>query len=167
MSDEDIDKLCNNIDFLLRRWDGAMSRVHKQNPVENDYAEAEEYINAAMDLTRKLGLSVIPKYHGAEAHIVKQMRDTKGGLHEFDEQWMEQYHQTGYQFDMSLRNQSSEKRKAKVIVSNNLRTSHPDTQEAMARHDMKKRKGPHDRTQQKDEEKKKIKEERRKESLPS
>ena len=52
-------------------------------------------------------------------------------------------------------------------VSNNLRTSHPDTQEAMARHDMKKRKGPHDRTQQKDEEKKKIKEERRKESLPS
>ena len=40
------------------------------------------------------------------------MRRIKGGLFESDESWGEQYHHTGYAFDMRLRGQGSEERKA-------------------------------------------------------
>ena len=143
MNNDEINKLCRDMAKLLTRWDGAMSDIHMKNPGEEDCNRAQLFINKAMELTRELGLSVIPKYHGAEAHIVQQMRNTKGGLHEFDESWMEQYHQTGYQFDMSLRNQPSEERNAKVIVSNNIRFSHPSTQDAMDRHARERTRGQH------------------------
>jgi len=132
MTDEAINELCNNMATLLILWDGALACLHARKPTEEDYLLAQKFVDQAMKLTRELGYSVTPKYHGAEAHIVQQMRDTMGGLYEFDESWMEQYHQTGYTFDMNLRSQSNEMRKAKVIAANNRRVGHHHTQAARA-----------------------------------
>ena len=107
MSDNDIDELCNNSCTLLILWDGAMAVLHTEFPREEDCDKAQQFIDAALELTRKMNMTVTPKSHGGEAHLVKQMRATKGGLFEHDESWGEQYHQVGHHFDMRLRNQGS------------------------------------------------------------
>ena len=95
MSDDNIRSLCENCSKLLTRWDGALHYLHEDNTEEN-CENATKFIDSALELSRSMGISVLPKHHGTEAHLVKQMRDVKGGLFEFDESWTEQYHQIGY-----------------------------------------------------------------------
>ena len=165
MTDEAINELCDNMATLLILWDGALACLHTRKPTEEDYLLAQKFIDQAMKLTRELGYSVTPKYHGAEAHIVQQMRDTMGGLYEFDESWMEQYHQTGYTFDMNLRNQHSEMRKAKVIAANNRRVGHHLTQAALEKLHSEHRKGKRQATMEKTSEVAALKKEKRQKSL--
>ena len=161
-SDDDIRLLCKKCAVLLTRWDGAMHCLHQDNTDEN-CKKAQEFIDAALDLSRSMGISVLPKHHGCEAHIVKQMREVLGGLFEFDESWTEQYHQTGYQFDMKLRNRS-EAKQAKVRAGNSRRTNHSETQKAEQRLDVLKR-GKRKKTLQKEADIKISAKERREESL--
>ena len=65
--------------------------------------------------------------------MIPQMRSIKGGLFEFDESWTELYHQIGHAFDMRLRNQSSEKRKALVRAAEERSVSKLGTQTAPER----------------------------------
>ena len=163
MSDNDIDELCNNSCTLLILWDGAMAVLHTEFPGEEDCDKAQQFIDAALKLTRKMSMTVTPKSHGGEAHLVKQMRATKGGLFEHDESWGEQYH-LGHHFDMRLRNQGSEVRKARVRAAEVRRVGLVGTQLAMQelKNDKKgKRKG----TILKEEEHKKVKKERRENAL--
>ena len=113
--------------------------IHIINPKESDYNEAQEFIDKALDLTRTMEMSVIPKYHGTEAHLVKQMREVEGGLFEFDESWTEQYHQVGYQFDTKNRNKGSEERRANVLAAENRRVHLPETQVELKKLDGRKR----------------------------
>lgn len=94
-------------------------------------------------------MSVIPKYHGTEAHLVKQMREVEGGLFEFDESWTEQYHQVGYQFDTKNRNKGSEERRANVLAENR-RVHLLETQAELKKLDGQKR-GKRKATKMKDE----------------
>ena len=55
------------------------------------------------------------------------MRMIQGGLLDFDESWMEQYHQIGSNFDIKYRNMGSEIRKATVQASTERRSTHPET----------------------------------------
>ena len=161
MTDDAINTLCDNMATLLIRWDGALACLHTVNPTEEDCTQAQNFIDQAMELTREMGYSVTPKYHGAEAHIVNQMRDTVGGLYEFDEQWMEQYHQTGYTFDMKYRNQRSEIRKAKVIAANNRRVGHHFTKKAIEQLNSEHTKGKRKSTEEKMSEENTMKKEKR------
>ena len=98
------------------------------------------------------------------AHMVNQMRAVKGGLFDLDESWIQHYHQKGYNFDMKLRNQGSESRKAASFLANDRRESRPKTQQALKKLDKHKR-GKRKATVQKEEEQKRIKTERRDGSL--
>ena len=129
-----------------------------------DYEEAQQYIDKALELSRKLGMSVTVKGHGAEAHMVNQMRAVKGGLFDLDESWIEQYHQKGYTHDMKLRNQGSEAKKAATFIANDRRENQHGTQEATKRLEVHTR-GKREATVQKRAETKKIKTERREASL--
>ena len=40
-----------------------------------------------------------PKVHGMECHVVAQMQKIQGGIMKMLENWVEQYHQTGYKYD--------------------------------------------------------------------
>ncbi len=97
LSQQYIETLCTDIDKLLTRWDGALHMLHTKDPAETDCLKAQEYIDKALEFTRKMGISVTVKGHGGESHIVDQMRKAPGGLFDFDESWTEQYHQTGHQ----------------------------------------------------------------------
>ena len=61
LSDANIADLCNDISVLLLCWDGALSKLHTNNPDEEDCLEAQEYIDKAVELMRKLGLSTITR----------------------------------------------------------------------------------------------------------
>ena len=121
----------------------------------------QNYIDQVFDLGSDVGMSKTVKGHGTEAHLVQQMRRAPGGLKHFDESWMEQYHQTGYKFDMKYRNMGSELAKAKVRASADRRNTKPGTvaagEKCLAQHSRGKRKA----TVGKQNEKKRVKEERR------
>ena len=93
-------------------------------------------------------------------HIVSQMRNTRGGLFEFDESWGEQYHQVGHSFDVRLSNQGCELRKGIVRAGENRRVTHPKTQLALKKVVEKKR-GKRPATLAKEADGKKMKLERR------
>lgn len=131
MEDTEIDELCNNSKMVLTYWDGALAGLHIEYPKEEDYTNTQLFIDAALQLTRKMDMTVTPKGHGGEKHLVAQMRVTRGGLFEFDESWGEQYHQTGYNFDMRLRGQGSEVRKAMVRATANRREGLAGTRESI------------------------------------
>ena len=164
MTEQNIWDLCMNVSTLLIRWDGALSILHQVDPEEKHYVMAQERIDKALELSRSMGFSITPKYHGAEMHLVWQMRRCKGGLMEFDESWTEQYHQTGYNFDMKLRNMGSEKRKAEVRAAQDRRANRPQTIEARAKLKMHKT-GKREGTKIKEALQKRLKESRREEAL--
>ena len=131
IDDYNIDKLCNNSRDVLTLWDGALAGLHVEFPEEEDYTKTQSFIDAALKLAREMEMTVTPKGHGGEKHLVAQMRVTRGGLFEFDESWGEQYHQTGYNFDMRLRGQGSEVRKAMVRATANRREGLAGTRESI------------------------------------
>jgi len=49
---------------------------------------------------RKMGLSIIPKPHVMEEHVVEQMRKIPGCIVPLMEYWIEHDHHTGSDFDM-------------------------------------------------------------------
>ena len=83
---------------------------------------------------------------------------------EFDESWTEQYHQTGYNFDMELRKMGSEKRKAEVRAAQDHRANRPQTIEARAKLELHKT-GKREGTKIKEALQKRLKESRREEAL--
>ncbi|KAL7544955.1 hypothetical protein ACHAWF_008325, partial [Thalassiosira exigua] len=93
---DEIKDLCTEQGLLLTNWDGALQKLHTKNSTDIYCSKTQEFIDRALSLTRKLGISVTAKGHGGESHFVAQMHSTPEGLFEFDESWTEQYHQTGY-----------------------------------------------------------------------
>ena len=137
-----------------------MSEMHTNYPTEENCNRTQEYIDKAMIVSREMKMSVIVKEHGTEQHLTRQMRNTKGGLFEFDESWGEQYHQVGHGFDVRLNNQGCELRKGIVRAKDNRRVSKPKTQFALKRLDATKR-GKRPATVAKEAEVKRAKTERR------
>ena len=91
-----------------------ISWLHKDDPTDSDCNKAQCYIDAVVSMMRNMELSITVKGHGCEDHIVEQMRYLAkyGGMVEYDESWVELYHQIGYRFDVRLRNMGSEDGKA-------------------------------------------------------
>ena len=84
-----------------------------------------------------------------------------GKLEDFDESWMELYHQIGYKFDMKYRNMGYEHKKAAVMASNNRRNNRAETIEAGQRVKKQHTRGLQKETKAKKEEKDQLKKERR------
>ena len=93
--------VCDDVCLSLKLWDGAFLRIHKVDPDPDWCDKTQEIIDRAMALHRRMGLSVTPKAHGMEHHVVPQMRRIPGGIGKLMENWVEQYHQDGYRYDVS------------------------------------------------------------------
>ena len=66
-------------------------------------------------------MSIIPKLHGIEAHLMRQLLKIKGGITRMIEHWVEQYHQVGRRYDLSYCRAGSLEKHAEIIRSKNLR----------------------------------------------
>ena len=82
----------------LQQFDGFYSCINiRECQVENfeeKCLQAEEFLRAAMQSWRDLGMSVTPKLHLLEDHAMIYMRKY-GGLADFDEEFVERAHQIG------------------------------------------------------------------------
>ena len=163
-SEDDIKQICENVKTLLILWDGVLSNLHIEFPTADECNETQRFIDAATTLAYRMGMSKTVKGHGAQRHMVSQMRSVHGGLLEFDEQWAERIHQEGYHFDMKYRN-LSEYRAAFTRATQFRRTSKPESQEAKKRLTIRFTRGPRKRTLQKRQDAKKVKKERRTNAL--
>ena len=85
----------------MKLWDGVFSAIHSPNPTVEHCIETQERIDKAMSHIRSMGFSVTPKMHGMESHVVRQMGTIPGGIGKLMEHWIEQYHQTGFRFDLA------------------------------------------------------------------
>ncbi len=61
---------------------------------------------------RDMGFSITPKVHGTEDHVVNQKRAIRGGIGELIEYWIEQYHHTGFKYDIEYKHMTGELEKA-------------------------------------------------------
>ena len=73
---------------------------HRFYPTESDCDEAQKTIDLAVAQLRKLGISITPEVHGTQFHAVNQMRSIPGGIGKLAEDWVEQYHQAGFRYDL-------------------------------------------------------------------
>jgi hypothetical protein len=130
-SDEEIRQVCNNVASCLTSWNKAFQTMQKHNPTPEDCAAAEQYIKQAMTYARKLKLSITPKLHGMEKHVVDQMKRIPGGIALLMEYWIEKYHQTGSTFDRKHRHARSILDAAEMRVSSDTKRSHPMVQQLL------------------------------------
>lgn len=133
LSKDEIEKICDDHKDLLILWDGALAKVMTVNPTEDDCKQAEKYIKNALQLMRDMGISITPKAHGMEDHVVKQMAKVPGGIGNLVEHWIEKYHQEGYKFDMKYRNMPDEVAKAMVRARRDKIKNDPDVIRARKR----------------------------------
>ena len=77
---------------------------------------------------RDMGVSITPKMHGMEKHVVKQMLATPGGIGRLVEHWIEHYHQVGYRFDVAYDRVGSTEVSAKIRATSEKRSRHPQVQ---------------------------------------
>ena len=95
LSDDDIDRLCEEHKQCLLLWDGAFSLARGINPTDHDCNLYLCYVKAAVDCHIRLGISVTPKVHLMLCHVYDQMKNIPGGLGEKMEDWVELMHQIG------------------------------------------------------------------------
>ena len=114
-------------------WDFILSLVHTEYPSVEDCDKTQQFINAAISIGNEMGMSRTIKIHGCMSHIVTHMRRIPCGLSDFDENFMEQYHQTGYGFDVRLKHVKNVDKKGNIVAARLRRSEHPATMDAVQR----------------------------------
>ena len=98
-------------------------------PTSVDCDKAQEYIDEIVKLADSMGISRSIKMHVCKDHLVSQMRRFECGLSDFDENFMEKYHQDGAKLDKMYKSVSNEKqadaRAARLRRTENALTQAP------------------------------------------
>lgn len=123
-----INNICEDVGLAFKLWDGAFSSIHSSDTSQEHCDNTQEIINKAMCQLRLMGISITPKMHGMECHVVNQMRTIPGGIGRLMEHWIEQYHQIGFRFDMSYCRAGTLKGQADIRSSAEKRGRNPRVQ---------------------------------------
>ena len=91
------------------------------------------------------------KIHGCMSHIVSQMRRIPCGLSDFDENFMEQYHQKGAGYDVRLKHVKNVEKKGNIVAARLRRSEHPETRAAIQRMVEQHSKGKRKKTKESEE----------------
>lgn len=162
-TETDVSKLCNDCLVCLILWDSAFSAVHVVDPTEAECDDAQRKIDAAVAHMRRMDMTITPKVHGMESHVVLQMKRTPGGIVKMIEHWVEQYHQVGYNYDDKWRRMRSEEQRALIRAHRENIASHPEIVKRLRL--LKERfvgcRGKRASTAEREEDSKRIKKERR------
>jgi len=125
---EKIIVMCDDVGLGMKIWDGVFSHVHKSDPDEAHCKATQDRIDTAMAHMRYMGVSITPKMHGMEKHVVNQMRTSPGGIGRLVEHWIEHYHQVGYRFDVAYDRVGSSVKSAEIRARSEKRSRHPQVQ---------------------------------------
>lgn len=157
---DEIKAKCKKWGDALTVWDEVFRICQTKDPTEEDCVKAEQIIKIAMKYVRDFELSITPKIHGIEAHVVAQMRAIPGGIARLMEYWMEHYHQTGSNFDNKHRHTKNTKMLAAARLSIESREMNPEVQREIQRVENKHKTGKRKGTLAKEEAETKAKRER-------
>ncbi len=91
---------CHDVGLALKLKDATLSGIHAPDISPDHCNKTQETIDSAILQMRRMSISVTPKMHGMEKHIVMQMQSIPSGIGRLMEHWIEQYHQIGYRFDL-------------------------------------------------------------------
>ncbi len=92
--DSHIDDLCSQFRAVFLLWDGVFSYARKIDPTEDDWAQYNQFVSAAVEGHINLGCSVTPnKVHLMLKHTEHQMRTLPRGLGNKGEDFVEHGHQ--------------------------------------------------------------------------
>jgi hypothetical protein len=125
---EKIIVMCEDVGLGMKIWDGVFSHVHKSDPDEAHCKATQDRIDTAMAHMRYMGVSITPKMHGMEKHVVNQMRTSPGGIGRLVEHWIEHYHQVGYRFDVAYDRVGSSVKSAEIRARSEKRSRHRQVQ---------------------------------------
>ena len=110
----------------FRLWDAVFKAIHEEDPPPLHCAETQKKIELAMTHWRKcVKMSIIPKLHGIEAHLMRQLLNIKGGLTRLIEHWVEQYLKVGCHYDLSYCRAGSLEKQAEIRSKLERRRRHP------------------------------------------
>ena len=87
--DSHIDDLCSQFRAVFLLWDGVFSYARKIDPTEDDWAQYNQFVSAAVEGHINLGCSVTPKVHLMLKHTEHQMRTLPRGLGNKGEDFVE------------------------------------------------------------------------------
>ena len=155
--------ICDELGDAFRAWDAVFKAIHEESHSDERCDEIQKMITAAMKHLRKLSLSVIPKLHGMEAHLVDQLKLVGWGFRKMVEHWVEQYHQVGYRYDVSYCRLGSLEKQAGVRSRLEARSRHPKVK--MNRRRLEELEAQRKHKNKKSEEKARVKEERREKAV--
>ena len=155
--------LCDELGDAFRAWDAVFKAVHEDRHSDERCAEIQTMIDNAMSHLRKLNLSVIPKLHGMEAHLVNQLKLVGWGFGKMVEHWVEHYHQVGYRYDVSYCRLGSLEQQAGVRSRLEKRSRHPKVR--MNRRLLDEQETKRNHKSAKSEAKARVKEERREKAV--
>ena len=119
-------EVCDDVVTALVLWDSAFSKLRTVDPSESECDEAQENIDLAVEQLRKMGISITPKVHGTQFHAVDQMKAIPGGISKLAEDWVEQYHQSGFRYDLSYCRAGSLKQQAVIRSRSEARSRKPE-----------------------------------------
>jgi len=135
-----VKRVCHELGHAFILWDKVFKMVHEIDPSQEHCDATQMAIDLAMTHLRKLGMSIIPKLHGMEAHIVSQMRHIRGGICKLVKHWVEHYHQVGYRYDISYCRMGSLKKQAATRSSKEAIARAPKVRMCRKRREEQKKK---------------------------
>jgi hypothetical protein len=119
--------MCDDVGMGLKLWGGTLAGIHAKDPNNDHYSHTQNQIDKAMTHTQRMDISITPKMHNMEMHVINQMQNIPGGIGRMMEHWIEQYHQIGYQFDVAICQVGSMKLAADVVARMERRISNQCT----------------------------------------
>ena len=141
--DSDIDDLCSQFRAVFLLWDGVFSYARKIDPTEDDCAQYNQFVSAAVQGHTNLGCSVTPKVHLMLKHTEHQMRTLPRGLGNKGEDFVEHGHQVGNKVRDRLRLLANAKQRAMTRAKILYLKTNPEVVGQIAAVDTKSRKRKH------------------------
>ena len=142
MTDDDIKELCKACSNLLHTLDATCSRFLKWHMKWDDEAkkavrELEALIASALKQARAIGVSMTPKWHLLEDHILDQhiwlVKNGWGGIYWLDESFVERAHQEGVKEDRRTQGVKGHEAQQTAQFKAEERASNPKVEERRER----------------------------------
>ena len=130
ITNEYIDKLCNDVVKVMESWNSFFSVLQKKTPTEEDRSKVEGIAKNAVDRHISLLGNITPKVHVAEDHAVDQYLSVRPGLVRLlIEHWVELNHQVGYRIKQQFKHERNIGRKAEFIAAKMHKQGNPEIQQ--------------------------------------
>ena len=145
VTDELINKLCDDTIKLLELWDTYFSLMNKEKPTDEDIkTKAPAVAEAAVRKHQEVLKNITPKVHLAEYHAVDQFQQLPPGMVRLlVEQWVEVNHQISKKKEAQHSHMPDHQKRANSIAKSQHKSRNPDIIQRINEVKNHKKRGPY------------------------